>query len=70
MYSWTTIRTVAAVLLLIPIVHLAYLVSQDTLKTLDTSPEAWASEIEAFSSLDQSGQHDSQADDLRRGSAC
>jgi hypothetical protein len=54
MYSWKTIRTVAAVLLLIPIVHLAYLVSRETLRTLNASPEAWAEEVQAYSHLDQS----------------
>ena len=53
MYSWKTIRTVAAVLLLIPIVHLAYLVSRETLNTLNASPEAWASEIEAYTLSDR-----------------
>ncbi len=53
MYSWKTIRTIAAVLLLIPIVHLAYLVSQDTLSTLNASPEAWADEVDAFTRSDR-----------------
>ncbi len=53
MYSWNTIRTVCAVLLLIPIVHLAYLVSREMLASLDNSPEAWAAEVEAYSEADQ-----------------
>ena len=52
MYSWKTVRTVAAVLLLIPIVHLAYLVSRDTLATLNGTPEAWAAEVEAYTRAD------------------
>jgi lysophospholipase L1-like esterase len=55
MYSWTTIRTAAAVLLLIPIVHLVYLVSRETIATLDESPEVWADEVAAYSRLDQRG---------------
>lgn len=54
MYSWNTIRTVCAVLLLIPVVHLVYLVSRDTMATLDPSPEAWAHEVEAYVEADQS----------------
>jgi lysophospholipase L1-like esterase len=42
------------VLLLIPIVHLVYLVSQDTMAALDTSPQAWADEVEAYLQADQS----------------
>jgi hypothetical protein len=57
MYSWKTIRTVAALLLLIPIVHLAYLVSRETLLTLNNSPETWASEVEAYARIDQKEQH-------------
>ena len=56
MYSWKTIRTVAAVLLLIPIVHLAYLVSRETLDTLNASPEAWADEVDAYTRSDRLGQ--------------
>lgn len=56
MYSWKAIRTVCVVLLLLPIVHLVYLVSRDTLAVLDTSPEAWNDEIEAYVRED-SGNH-------------
>lgn len=48
MYSWNTIRTICAVLLLIPIVHLAFLVSREVLASLDASPEAWADEVGAY----------------------
>ncbi|MDH4040287.1 MAG: hypothetical protein OEV88_06510 [Gammaproteobacteria bacterium] len=53
MYSWNTIRTVCAILLLIPIIHLAYLVSRETLATLDTSHEAWAGEIAEYAAADR-----------------
>jgi len=53
MYSWKTIRTLAAVLLLLPIVHLAILVSQEAYSVLDPSPEAWADEVESFAKADQ-----------------
>ena len=52
MYSWKAIRTICAVLLLIPIVHLAYVVSQEMLATLDASPEAWADEVRAYAEAD------------------
>ena len=56
MYSWTTIRIICAILLLIPVVHLTYLVSRETLATMDSSPEAWADELEAFGEIDR-GNH-------------
>jgi hypothetical protein len=52
MYSWKAIRTICAVLLLIPIIHLAYVVSQEMLATLDASPEAWADEVRAYAEID------------------
>ena len=52
MYSWKAIRTICAVLLLIPIIHLAYVVSQETLATLDASPDAWADEVRAYAKVD------------------
>ena len=54
MYSWNTIRTVCAVLLLIPVIHLVYLVSRDTLAAMDTSPQTWAKEVSEFTAIDQS----------------
>lgn len=54
MISWKTLRTVCLVLLLIPIVHLVYLVSRDTIATLDSSPDAWAAEIDAYARQDRS----------------
>lgn len=53
MHSWKTIRTLAAILLLIPIVHLAILVSRETYSVLDPSPEAWAGEVESFVKADR-----------------
>jgi hypothetical protein len=53
MYSWKTIRTVAALLLLLPLLHLVLLLSRETLATLDADPAAWAHEVAAFHRLDQ-----------------
>ncbi len=53
MYAWTNIRILCAILLLVPVVHLAYLVSRETLATMDSSPEAWASELEAYGETDR-----------------
>ena len=53
MISWKTLRTLCLVLLLIPIVHLVYLVSRDTVATLDSSPNAWSSEIDAYARQDR-----------------
>ena len=55
MYSWKTIRTFCLVLLLLPVIHLVYLVSRDTLALLDASPEAWNHELEAYARADSSG---------------
>jgi hypothetical protein len=52
MYSWKAIRTICAVLLLIPIIHLAYVASRDVLATLDASPDAWADEVRAYAEAD------------------
>jgi hypothetical protein len=52
MYSWKTIRIASIILLLLPIVHLAYLMSRDTMETLDASPDAWTREINAYATAD------------------
>jgi len=52
MYSWKAIRIACFVLLLLPIIHLAYLVSRDTLETLDNSPEAWARDVNNYAAAD------------------
>ncbi len=54
MHSWSTIRTVCAILLLLPLIHLAYLMSREMLATLEVSPQAWAAEVEAYAEADQS----------------
>jgi len=48
MYSWKRIRIVCAILLLLPIIHVVYLVSSSTMDTLAVSPEVWREEVEAF----------------------
>jgi lysophospholipase L1-like esterase len=53
MLSWTQIRIFCAILLLVPVVHFAYLLSKETMATLDSSPDAWASELEAYAKLDR-----------------
>jgi len=53
MYSWKTIRIACAILLLIPIVHLAVLVSREALATLDSSPTVWNSELDAYAKADR-----------------
>jgi hypothetical protein len=52
MYSWKSIRTACIVLLLLPIVHLTYLISRSTMETLDNSPNAWAREIDTYAATD------------------
>ena len=53
MYSWNTIRTVCAVLLIIPIVHLVFLMSREMQAAMDPSPEVWAGEVAAYALSDQ-----------------
>jgi hypothetical protein len=52
MYSWNTIRIVCSVMLLLPIVHLAWLMSRDTMETLNASPDAWAREVASYAAAD------------------
>lgn len=52
MYSWTTIRTFCLVLLLVPILHLAWLVSRETLTALDPAPDVWQQEVAAYARAD------------------
>jgi hypothetical protein len=56
MYSWKAIRIASTILLLLPVIHLAYLLSRDTLETLDNSPATWAREIANYAAAD-SGTH-------------
>jgi hypothetical protein len=53
MYSWNKIRTVCAVLLIIPIVHLVLLMSREIQAALNPSPEVWADEVAAYALSDQ-----------------
>ena len=53
MLSWKTTRIICTVLLLLPIVHLAYLVSREALATLDPSPDVWAKELSAYARSDR-----------------
>jgi len=53
MYSWRTIRTFCVLLLCLPLVHFAYLLSGDILATLDSSPNAWADELEDYAEADR-----------------
>ncbi len=52
MYSWRTIRMVCLVLLLVPVVHVAYLISGDVVASLDPSPDAWQGDIDAYRRTD------------------
>jgi len=52
MYSWTAVRAVAGTLLLVPLVHLVFLVSRDTLAVLDSVPTAWENEVRAYEAAD------------------
>ena len=56
MISWKTLRTLCLVLLSIPVVHLVYLISRDTVATLNPSPDAWAAEIDAYARQDRASQ--------------
>lgn len=53
MYSWKNIRTACAILLLVPIVHVTYLMSGEVLASLDASPEVWTPELDAYIKLDR-----------------
>lgn len=54
MYSWKNIRIACFVLLFLPVIHLAYLLSQSTMETLNASPQTWAREIDAYVAADTS----------------
>lgn len=55
MLSWRTIRAICLVLLLLPVVHVAYLISGDMVAALDPSPRAWQDEIDAYRRADLAG---------------
>ncbi|NQX90320.1 MAG: hypothetical protein HRT77_16885, partial [Halioglobus sp.] len=52
MISWKFLRVLCTVLLLLPPVHLAVLMTRETRETMDHSPDAWAREIEAYARAD------------------
>lgn len=52
MYSWRIIRIACFVVLLLPIVHLAYLISRNTMEALDNSPDAWKREVDDYAATD------------------
>ena len=52
MIPWRVVRIICSLLLLLPLVHVAYLISNATLSALDASPETWNSEIEAYAAAD------------------
>lgn len=52
MIPWRVVRILCSILLLLPLVHVVYLISSATLATLDASPEAWNKEIEAYVAAD------------------
>lgn len=53
MYQWKTLRALAGFLLLLPVVHLAYLLSQDLNRYLDPSPSVWQQEMASIIAHDQ-----------------
>lgn len=52
MHSWQAIRTTCTVLLLLPVIHLAYLMSRDTVEVLNNSPDAWARDMDGYAAQD------------------
>ncbi len=52
-YSWTAIRNFCLALLLIPIGHFGWLITQDTLQIMENSPTVWEPEIKAYARADQ-----------------
>ncbi|WP_116366864.1 hypothetical protein [Parahaliea mediterranea] len=53
MYAWKTIRAFCVILLLLPLIHLAILVGQESIATLDDSPLAWQHEVDRYIQLDE-----------------
>ena len=52
MISWKALRAVCMVLLLLPVVHLAFLMFRETLEALNDSPEAWTREVKLYAEAD------------------
>ena len=48
MCSWKTTRTFCAILLVLPLLHLALLMSSETLSLLDATPGAWKADVAAY----------------------
>jgi hypothetical protein len=53
MLPWITIRRALTVLLLLPLVHFAYIVAGDFQKVLNLSPTTWENEVVAYEALDR-----------------
>jgi hypothetical protein len=53
MYEWRQLRLLAAVLLLLPVFHIAYLVSDDLRSYLNPSPQVWAEDMAAYIDTDE-----------------
>ncbi|MEM1112075.1 MAG: GDSL-type esterase/lipase family protein [Pseudomonadota bacterium] len=52
MLPWKTTKAICLALLVLPLVHLAVLLSHDFVVMLDRSPEAWQDELEAYAEQD------------------
>ena len=52
MISWKALRAVCTVLLLLPVVHLAFLMFRETREALNDSPEAWTREVNLYAEAD------------------
>lgn len=48
MFSWKTIRAFCAVLLLLPLAHLAILLARESMATMDSSPTVWQGEVDRY----------------------
>ncbi len=48
MCSWKTTRTLCAILLVLPLLHLAVLMASETRSLLDATPGAWKADVEAY----------------------
>jgi lysophospholipase L1-like esterase len=53
MLSWKTIRSATTILLLIPVLHLVFLVASEFSSMINTSPSAWADEVDAYMAADR-----------------
>jgi hypothetical protein len=52
MYAWKTLRLFCLLLLLLPLVHLVYIMSRDVMAIMDHSPDAFAGDLKAYDRLD------------------